>query len=104
MCKLARPLSLELRQRRRESFSALLFILRSGYSSVSRNRNNLFGGSGLGLGLWLLRVGVIMLKTAGRVPSTALTSDDLDTQMTPVQIMLLVAALFIYGRIFYTCS
>ena len=25
------------------------------------------------------------------VPSTALTSDDLDTQMTPVQIMLLVA-------------
>ena len=38
------------------------------------------------------------------VPSTALTSDDLDTQMTPVQIMLLVAALFIYGRTFYTCS
>ena len=39
-----------------------------------------------------------------QVPSTALTSDDLDTQMAPVQIMLFVAALFIYGRTFYTCS
>ena len=32
------------------------------------------------------------------LPSTALTSDDLDTQMAPVQILLFVAALFIYGR------
>ena len=38
------------------------------------------------------------------VPSTALISDDLDTQMDPVHIMLLVAALFIYGSTFYTCS
>ena len=38
------------------------------------------------------------------IPSTALTSDDLDTQMAPVQILLFVAALFIYVRTFYTCS
>ena len=38
------------------------------------------------------------------IPSTALTSDDLDTQMTPVQFLLFVAALFIYGTKFYTCS
>ena len=29
---------------------------------------------------------------AGRLPSTALTSDDLDTQMAPVQFLLFVAA------------
>ena len=38
------------------------------------------------------------------VPSTALTSDDLDTQMAPVQILLFITALFIYCRTFYTCS
>ena len=32
------------------------------------------------------------------IPSTALTSDDLDTQMAPVHILLFVAVLFIYGR------
>ena len=42
------------------------------------------------------------------VLSTALTSDDLDTQMAPVHISVvcsrLLAVLFIYGRTFYTCS
>ena len=42
--------------------------------------------------------------TLDLVPSTAPTSDDLDTQMAPVQILLFVAALFIYVRTFYTCS
>ena len=36
------------------------------------------------------------------IPSTALTSDDLDTQIAPVHILLFVAVLFIYGRTFYT--
>ena len=35
------------------------------------------------------------------LPSTALTSDDLDTPRSPVQIMLFVAGLLIYGRTFY---
>ena len=52
----------------------------------------------------LLNYGYVFGGDIRVVPSTALTSDDLDTQMTPVPIMLLVAALFIYGRTFYTCS
>ena len=35
------------------------------------------------------------------VPSTALISDDLDIQTAPVDILLFVAVLFIYGRTFY---
>ena len=43
-------------------------------------------------------------ELAAHYQSTALTSDDLDTQMAPVHILLFVAVLFIYGRTFYTCS
>ena len=45
-----------------------------------------------------------MIAPFSIVPSTALTSDDLDTPRAPVEILLFVAVLLIYGRTFYSCS
>ena len=73
--------------------------------------------TGVAASAWLLQIAYTSTSSCAKlyaaqpsdmggtiVPSTALTSDDLDTQMAPVQIMLFVAALFIYVRTFYTCT